>query len=73
VRDQHHRSSGHLPGRRQVRGAFLGELPGHPLKDPFGDSELIPLSPHLRQLLGQPFFDFVQFRAPRGDPFQQRV
>ncbi|MET8535092.1 hypothetical protein ABZV67_25010 [Streptomyces sp. NPDC005065] len=42
-----------------------------PLKDTFGDGELVPLGPHLRQLLGELFFEFVQFRTPRGDPFQQ--
>ncbi|WP_251023351.1 hypothetical protein [Streptomyces sp. ISL-10] len=43
----------------------------HPLKVPFGGGEFVPLGPRLRQLLGQLFFEFVQFRAPRGDPFQQ--
>jgi hypothetical protein len=43
----------------------------HPFKDAFGDGEFVPLGPYLRQLLGQLFFEFVQFRAPRGDPFQQ--
>ncbi|MET7552256.1 hypothetical protein ABZS95_40815 [Streptomyces sp. NPDC005479] len=37
----------------------------------FGDGEFVPLGPHLCQLFGQLFFEFVQFRAPRGDPFQQ--
>ncbi|MER6564572.1 hypothetical protein ABT300_44110, partial [Streptomyces sp. NPDC001027] len=27
--------------------------------------------PDLRRLLGQLFFEFVEFRTPRGDPFQQ--
>ncbi|MFF1505610.1 hypothetical protein ACFVZR_38690 [Streptomyces sp. NPDC058316] len=60
-----------LPRRRRGRGALVGELFAHPLKDPLGDGQLVPLGPHLRQLLGQLFFKFVQFRAPRGDPFQQ--
>ncbi|MFI7173374.1 hypothetical protein [Streptomyces spororaveus] len=79
MRDQHHRSSAHPPtrppahppGRRRGRGAFAGELFAHPLKDTFGDGEFIPLSPHLRQLLGQLFFEFVPLRPPRGGPFQQ--
>ncbi|MFI7295122.1 hypothetical protein [Streptomyces sp. NPDC050121] len=71
VRDQHHRPAAHLPRRRRDRGALVGELFAHPL-DPLGDREFVPLGPHLRQLLGQLFFEFVQFRAPRGDPFQQR-
>jgi hypothetical protein len=54
-----------------VRVAFLGELLGHPFKDPFGDSEFVPFGPHFRQLFGQLVFEFVQFRTPRGDPFQQ--
>ncbi|MFJ5594747.1 hypothetical protein ACIQCG_34030 [Streptomyces noursei] len=67
MRDQHHR----LPVHWRGRGAFVGELFAHPLKDPFGDGELVPFGPYLRQLLGQLFFEFVQFRAPRGDPCQQ--
>ncbi|MFI1865323.1 hypothetical protein [Streptomyces jumonjinensis] len=43
----------------------------HPLKDSLSDGEFIPLGPYLRQLLGQLLFEFVQFRTPRGDPFQQ--
>jgi hypothetical protein len=27
--------------------------------------------PHFRQLFGRLLFEFVQFRATRGDPFQQ--
>ncbi|WP_256725973.1 hypothetical protein [Streptomyces sp. IMTB 2501] len=71
VRDQHHRPAAHLPRRRGDRDSFIGKLFAHPLKDPLGDSEFVPLGPHLCQLLGQPFFEFIQFRAPRGDPFQQ--
>ncbi|MFB7534303.1 hypothetical protein ACFC0C_40035 [Streptomyces sp. NPDC056178] len=37
----------------------------HPLKDSFGDGEFVPLAPYLRQLFRGPFFEFVQFRAPR--------
>ncbi|GAA0522817.1 hypothetical protein GCM10010390_26350 [Streptomyces mordarskii] len=37
----------------------------------FSDSEFIPLRPCLRHLLDQLFLEFVQFRAPRGNPFQQ--
>ncbi|MFH8520501.1 hypothetical protein ACH4CE_36660 [Streptomyces gelaticus] len=65
VRDQHHRPSTHLPGCRRGPGAPIGELLAHPLKDPLGDCEFVPLGPDLRQLLGQAFFEFVQFRAPR--------
>lgn len=71
VRDQHHRSSAHLPGRRRGRGAFVGKLFAHPLKNPLRDGELVPLGPHLRQLLGEQFLTFVQFRT--GDPFQQLI
>ncbi|MBL1110346.1 hypothetical protein JK361_38330 [Streptomyces sp. 5-8] len=69
--DQHHRPAAHLPGHRRSLGAFVGELPGHPLKDAFGDGEFVPLGPHSRQLFDQLLFEFVQFRTPRGDPFQQ--
>jgi hypothetical protein len=48
VRDQHHRSSAHLPGRRRDRGPFVGKLFAHPFKDAFGDGEFIPLGPYLR-------------------------
>lgn len=34
-------------------------------------SEFVPFGPHFRQPFGQLVFEFVQFRAPRGDPFQQ--
>ncbi|WP_329213802.1 hypothetical protein OG257_34175 [Streptomyces sp. NBC_00683] len=71
MRDEHHRSSAHLSGRRRRRGAFISELFAHPLKDPFGDGEFIPLGSYLRQLLGQLFLEFVQLRRPRDDPFQQ--
>ncbi|MEV6962765.1 hypothetical protein AB0M97_27030 [Streptomyces sp. NPDC051207] len=71
VRDQHHRPAAHLPGHRTGGGAFLGELPGHPFKDALGDCEFVPLGSHFRQLFGQLLFESVQFRAPRGDPFQQ--
>ncbi|GAB2896460.1 hypothetical protein GCM10027074_74890 [Streptomyces deserti] len=71
VRDQHHRPAAHLPRRRRDRGAPVGELFAHPLKDPLVDGKLAPLSPHLRQVFGRLFFEFVQFRAPRGGPFQQ--
>ncbi|WP_371641640.1 hypothetical protein [Streptomyces mirabilis] len=43
----------------------------HLLQDPLGDGKFVPLGPHLCQLLGQLFFEFVQFRTPHGDPFQQ--
>ncbi|MEU1851509.1 hypothetical protein ABZ499_20095 [Streptomyces sp. NPDC019990] len=59
------------PGAGAAEATFPGELFAHPLKIPLRDGELVALGPHLRQLLGQPFFEFVQFRAPRGDPFQQ--
>ncbi|MET9919930.1 hypothetical protein ABZZ04_22975 [Streptomyces sp. NPDC006435] len=59
-----------LPGHRPGLGAFLGDLPSHPFKDTFGDGGFIPLSPHFRQLFGRLLLEFVQFRAPRGDPFQ---
>ncbi|WP_369226133.1 hypothetical protein AB5J52_35540 [Streptomyces sp. R39] len=41
-----------------------------PLKDPFADEEFVPLVPHLRQLRGRLFSEFIQFRTARGDPFQ---
>lgn len=44
---------------------------GDKYKDSLSDGKFIPLGPYLRQLLGQLIFEFVQFRAPRGDPFQQ--
>ncbi|MEY9989534.1 hypothetical protein ABIE67_001566 [Streptomyces sp. V4I8] len=55
-----------LPGRRRGRGALVGELLTHPLKDTFGDGEFVPLGPHLRELLGRLFFELVQFRTARG-------
>ncbi|MDA5286660.1 hypothetical protein [Streptomyces sp. Isolate_45] len=60
----------HLRGHRRGRDALISDLFAHPLKDPFGDSEFVSLGSYLRQLLGQPFFELVQFRASRGDPFQ---
>ncbi|PNG89824.1 hypothetical protein SMF913_25289 [Streptomyces malaysiensis] len=60
-----------MPGRRCGRGAFVGELHAHPVKDTFGDGEFVPLGPRLHQLFGQRFFEFVRFRTARGDPFQQ--
>ncbi|MFJ7423793.1 hypothetical protein ACIQXD_35120 [Streptomyces uncialis] len=53
----------YLPRHRGGRGALLGELLTHPVKDAFGDGELVPLVPHLRQLLGPLLFEFVQFRT----------
>ncbi|WP_326790552.1 RNA polymerase sigma factor [Streptomyces sp. NBC_00151] len=38
--------------------------------EPLGDGEFVPLVPHLIKLLDQLFFEFVQFRAARGDPFR---
>ncbi|KOU53994.1 hypothetical protein ADK54_02865 [Streptomyces sp. WM6378] len=35
------------------------------------DGEFVPLGRHFRQLFGQLIFEFIQFRASRGDPFQQ--
>jgi hypothetical protein len=52
------------------RGPFFGKLFAHPFKNAFGGGEFIPLGLYLRWLLGQLFFAFVPFRAPRGDPFQ---
>ncbi|MFE2537071.1 hypothetical protein [Streptomyces sp. NPDC059371] len=37
----------------------------HPLQDPLGAGKFVPLGPHLRQLLGQLFFELVQFRTAR--------
>ncbi|MER6563396.1 hypothetical protein ABT300_37845 [Streptomyces sp. NPDC001027] len=71
MRDQHDRPAAYLPGHRPDGGSLLGELPGHAFQDPFGDSEFVPLGPHVRRLFGQLLFEFVQFRAPRGDPVQQ--
>ncbi|MFD9791390.1 hypothetical protein ACFWXK_10605 [Streptomyces sp. NPDC059070] len=59
------------PGAGAADRALVGDLLAHPLKDTFGGGELVPLGPHLRQLLGQLVFEFVQLRPPRGDPFQQ--
>lgn len=67
VRDQHHRPS----TDRRGQGALVGELLAHPLKDIFGDGKFVPLGPHLRQLLCQLSFEFVQLRTPRSGPFQQ--
>ncbi|MET9452498.1 hypothetical protein [Streptomyces cinerochromogenes] len=57
VRDQPDRPSSHLPGRRRGRGALVGELLAHALKDPFGDREFVAFGPYVRQLLGQLFFE----------------
>ncbi|MGC9544172.1 hypothetical protein [Streptomyces sp. UG1] len=70
MRDRHHRPAAHLPGRRRGRGAFVGEPLAHPVKDTFGDGEFVPLGSYLRQLFGQLFFELVQFRTARSDPFQ---
>jgi len=43
----------------------------HPLKNPFSDREFVALGSYLRQLLGQMFFEFVQFRASGRDPCHQ--
>ncbi|WP_143676619.1 hypothetical protein [Streptomyces sp. TLI_146] len=51
--------------------AFGVRRPSHPFKDAFGEGEFVLLGPHFRHLVGQLFFEFVQFRMPRGDPFQQ--
>ncbi len=56
--------------RWRGRGALVGELLAHSLKDTFGDSEFVPLRPYFGQLLGQLFLEFVQFCAPRADPFR---
>ena len=37
---------------------------------PAGDGGFVRLGPHLLQLVGQPFFRSVQFRAARGDPLR---
>lgn len=47
-----------------------GEPFGHAPPDPLGDGEFVSLVPHLIKLLDQLFFEFVQFRAARGDPFR---
>ncbi|MDW4903391.1 hypothetical protein RB625_33840 [Streptomyces californicus] len=69
--DQHDRPPTHLRGHRRSRDALISDLFAHPLKNPFGDGKFASLGPHLRQLLGQLCFEFIQFRTPRGDPFQQ--
>jgi hypothetical protein len=71
VWDQHDRPPAHLRGHRRGRDALTSDLFARRLKDSFGDREFVSLGPYLRQLLGQPFFEFVQFRTSRGDPFQQ--
>ncbi|WP_163010543.1 hypothetical protein [Streptomyces dangxiongensis] len=63
--DQHDRPPTHLRGHRRGRDALISDLFAHPLKDPFGDSKFVSLGPHLRQLLGQLFFEFIQFRNQR--------
>ena len=50
------------------RSALGGELFAHPLTDTLGHGQLITFGPHLRQLLGQLFFERVPFPAPCGDP-----
>ena len=52
----------------QPRSALGGELFAHPLTDTLGHGQLITFGPHLRQLLGQLFFERVPFPAPCGDP-----
>ncbi|MGW0295350.1 hypothetical protein ACWDYK_01365 [Streptomyces anthocyanicus] len=71
VWDHHHCLATHLPRRRRERGPLLGGLLTHPLQDLLSDGQFVALGPYLRQLLGQLLFEFVQFRTPRGDPFQQ--
>ncbi|MFE9651143.1 hypothetical protein ACFYO0_45130 [Streptomyces sp. NPDC006365] len=70
MRDHQHRSAAHLPSRWCGYRALDGDLLTHALKDPLGDSEFVSLGPYLGQLLGQPFFEHVHCRSPRGDPFQ---
>lgn len=69
VRDEHHGPPGHLAGRRGGRGRLACDLFAYSLEDSFGDGEFVPFGSHLGQLLGQLFFEVVQFRASRGDPF----
>lgn len=71
VRDQHHRPAAHLPGRRRGRKHAPRRAAHSPLKNPFSDREFVALGSYLRQQLGQMFFEFVQLRAPGGDPFHQ--
>ncbi|MBX9395262.1 hypothetical protein K4749_17075 [Streptomyces sp. TRM72054] len=63
VRDHQHRSAAHLPSPWCGYRALDGDLLAHALKDPLGDSEFVSLGLYLRQLLGQPFFEHVQFHT----------
>lgn len=69
--DQHDRPPTHLRGHRRGRDALISNLFAHPLQNSLGDSKFVSLGPHLRQLLGRLCFEFIQFRATRGKPFQQ--
>ncbi|MGW0185787.1 hypothetical protein ACWDV7_08560 [Streptomyces sp. NPDC003362] len=42
---------------------------GFAMVKPLGHGKLIPVGPHLRQLLDQLLFESVQLRTTRGDPF----
>lgn len=70
VRDQQHRLPAHLPGSRRCRGTLGGDLLAHPGQDPLRRREVLALGPDLCQLLDQPFFQIVQFRAACRDPLQ---
>lgn len=65
VRDQPHRPPRHLDDRRAGRRPLLGDLLAPPLHNSLGHGEL---GPHLGQLLGQLFLEFVQLRTSGGDP-----
>ncbi|GGQ38529.1 hypothetical protein GCM10010266_72310 [Streptomyces griseomycini] len=55
--DKTNRPPTHLRGHRRGRDALICDLFAHPLKNPFGDSRFVSLSPHLHQLLGQLLFE----------------
>ncbi|MFK0239117.1 hypothetical protein [Streptomyces vinaceus] len=71
MRDEHHGPPGYLAGASGDRDALARDLFTHALEDSFGDGEFVPFRSHRRQLPEQLLFEVVQFRASRGDPFQQ--
>ncbi|MEU2859293.1 hypothetical protein ACIQWL_54075 [Streptomyces mirabilis] len=57
------------PALLDILGQRLDDVLGdarlrHTAIDPLRDGELVPLGPHLRQMLGQLFFEFPAARGP---------
>lgn len=61
-----------LPPARKPEGhrLLVGELPSHPVPDPFGHGEFVAIGPHLIELHDELFFECAQLRVSRGDPFR---